>query len=57
MNQQFLGPSGDTKGTILVKSNVYKCIDLAGGDTTNGNGIEVWDCNEQDNQQWSYDSR
>jgi hypothetical protein len=29
-----------------------KCIDLPNGDVTNGNKLEIWDCNGHTNQQW-----
>jgi hypothetical protein len=36
----------------LSNEEVTKCIDLPNGDTTNGNKVEVWDCNGSDNQNW-----
>jgi len=33
----------------------HKCIDLTGGDLTNGNKLQLWDCNEQQNQNWIWD--
>jgi hypothetical protein len=30
-------------------------VDLPGSDTTNGNTIQIWDCNDQKNQQWYFD--
>jgi hypothetical protein len=46
-NQQWYGPSSTTKQTILFTGNVKKCVDLGlpGSDTTNGNHIQLWDCN------------
>ena len=41
-NQEWLGPAAGTKNTILYKGSCgpggscTKCLDLAGGDTTNG---------------------
>ena len=33
-----------------------KCIDVPGGDLTPGNVLQIWDCNQLDNQKWGYDS-
>ena len=55
-NQQWLGPNSATKGTILFKANTNKCLDLRGGSTANGPPIDVWDCNDSSNQQWTYDA-
>jgi hypothetical protein len=47
-NQQWVGPNDETKGTILyrplVAVQIWKCFDLPNGDTTNGNHIQIWDC-------------
>jgi len=31
-----------------------KCLDLPGGDTTNGNKLWVWDCNGKNTQTWQF---
>lgn len=31
-----------------------KCLDLPGGDTTNGNNLWVWDCNGHGSQMWLF---
>jgi hypothetical protein len=31
-----------------------KCLDLSGGDVSNGNQIEVWGCNNVSNQVWRF---
>jgi hypothetical protein len=59
-NQQFLGPSADTQDAFILRKSCLnnvcgKCIDLAGGDITNGNKIQLWDCNGKDSQLWVYD--
>jgi hypothetical protein len=42
----FLAFAGAAQGTV--------CIDLAGGDTTNGNVIQVWTCEDgNEAQEWS----
>jgi hypothetical protein len=58
-NQQWLGPSTGTGNTILFKhactgnpTVCSKCLDLTNGNATNGNKIEIWDCNGAKNQQW-----
>jgi len=33
-----------------------KCLDLPGGNTNNGNLLQIWDCNGMTNQQWLFDS-
>jgi len=54
-NQQWLvqaytgGPQ-----RINAQALVWLCLDLAGGDTTNGNAVEVWECNGLENQQWVF---
>merc|ERR1719446_1735835 len=42
-------------GQLVYASNTSKCVDLLGGDTTNGNHLGIWDCYEGDSQQWDYD--
>jgi hypothetical protein len=44
------------KGPIQFKRDTTKCIDLPGGSTTNGNQLELWDCNSTPNQNWYYDA-
>jgi hypothetical protein len=57
--QEWLGPGDKTKDTILLKTSVgssqAKCIDLEGGNTTNGAPVVIWDCNNGASQQWHYD--
>ena len=48
---------GDDIGTlefVYDGGRSKKCLDLGAGDTTNGNQIEVWDCNNMSNQNWRY---
>ena len=33
--------------TIRYLPNSLKCIDVPGGDFTNGNKLQLWDCNDQ----------
>ena len=34
-----------------------KCIDLKGGDVSNGNVLWLWECTGQSNQQWALDGQ
>lgn len=36
-------------------SGGWLCLDMPGGDTSNGNGLWVWECNGQQSQQWWFD--
>ena len=38
----------------ISQSAVDFCLDLNGGDTTNGNLVQVWECNGLANQQWVF---
>jgi len=40
-------------GTIQSNLNGL-CLDLPNGDTTNGNRLQVWNCNWHDNQKWRF---
>jgi hypothetical protein len=40
--QQFYGPTPHTKQTILLSSDTGKCVDVPGGDSTNGQPIFIW---------------
>jgi len=58
-NQQWLvdpWTSGDTGGPQKIHSQALEmlCLDLAGGDTTNGNAVQVWECSGLENQQWVF---
>jgi len=55
------GPSSATasqgqSGGIFYEKAWYKCLDLPGGNTQNGNKIQIWDCNGKSNQAWVFDS-
>ena len=51
-----MGPSDGTKNTILFKLDTYKCADLAGGKTDNGTPIQIWTCNNKEQQTFVFDS-
>jgi hypothetical protein len=54
-NQQWLVPAFDGgPQKINLETSTLLCLDLASGDTTNGNAVEVWDCNGLVNQQWVF---
>ena len=60
MDQSEQGPLVATPATarrMASSSNVSiprasKCLDLSGGDTSEGTAVQVWDCNGRTNQQW-----
>jgi len=37
---------------VDAKLGLWVCLDLASGDTTNGNAVQAWECNGLENQQW-----
>merc|ERR1711865_403840 len=40
---------------VLSRMASHKCVDLLGGDSTNGNQLGLWDCNQGDSQMWGFD--
>lgn len=42
--------------TIRMFQDYHLCLDLPGGDTTNGNFLQLWTCNGMAHQYWVYDS-
>jgi hypothetical protein len=40
---------------LRYQADTSKCVDLTGGDTTDGTRLQIWDCNGLDNQKWGYD--
>ena len=48
------GPPPSSPNTIRYLKDTSKCLDLPGGDTTNGNKLWVWDCNGSPDQQWVF---
>jgi len=40
--------------SIVLKDHRYKCMDLDRGDTTNGNAVQIWDCNNRHTQGWVF---
>merc|ERR1712232_1104688 len=39
---------------MTLQGNTNICLDLPGGDTTDGTALWVWDCNGQDSQKWVF---
>merc|ERR1719199_647201 len=39
---------------IAIKSKPSLCLDLSSGSTTNGNTLEIWECNSLENQLWFF---
>lgn len=50
--------AGSLTGTAFAEySSVYfsnKCVDLPDSNTTNGNRLQIWDCNGTNAQQWQF---
>jgi non-reducing end alpha-L-arabinofuranosidase len=42
--------------TPIVGAQSGRCIDLPNATTTNGTQVQLWDCNGQTNQSWTYTS-
>jgi hypothetical protein len=51
---QNLWNGQSSTSTITYLQDQLKCLDLPAGDTTNGNKLELWDCNGADSQQWAF---
>jgi len=49
------GAVGEVAADALVlKDHPQKCLDLQEGDTTNGNTLQIWDCNGMHTQGWVF---
>eukprot|EP00665_Eupelagonemidae_sp_cell47_P001059 gene1059-4756_t len=53
INQQWI--YNETDSSIRWGGDTNLCVDLPGGDDTDGSGLWVWDCYQGVNQQWEYD--
>jgi hypothetical protein len=42
--------------TITPSSNTNLCLDVPGGDASNGNQLWLWECNGAESQRWLYDN-
>jgi hypothetical protein len=56
-DQQWVGPSAQTKQTILLKEDLKMCMDVAGGSVKKGAKVQIWGCNNLPQQQWNYDTK
>jgi len=43
-----------TADSIILKNHPHKCLDLQEGDVTNGNTLQIWDCNGYHTQGWIF---
>jgi len=49
------GPIDSSKWYQVVNSNSHKCVDAAGGGTSNGTAVQQWSCaSGNSNQQWQF---
>jgi hypothetical protein len=47
-------PGGGTNIGSIVGKQSGRCLDIDNSSTTNGAQAQLWDCNGQDNQRWTY---
>jgi lysophospholipase L1-like esterase len=50
-------PGGGSSSSTLVSAASGRCLDVPGGNTTNGTQPIIWDCNGQTNQRWTLDGQ
>jgi hypothetical protein len=52
------GTDGSSTGTAkqIVGGQSGRCVDINNSSTTNGTQAQLWDCNTQTNQKWTYTS-
>lgn len=48
----YLGESTVGNGNVVTKAS--KCLDVAGGSSTNGTPVQIWDCASVPAQDWAY---
>ncbi|MFB9251448.1 ricin-type beta-trefoil lectin domain protein, partial [Sphaerisporangium melleum] len=49
-------PSAPGSASVLRNVNANRCLDVPSQSTTNGTQLQLWDCNGQTNQSWTYTS-
>ncbi|GAA0412425.1 RICIN domain-containing protein [Microbispora corallina] len=49
-------PTPSASTSALRNVNANRCLDVPNASTTNGLQLQLWDCNGQANQQWTYTS-
>jgi hypothetical protein len=54
-HQAWIGPSVSTAQKIVFEPDVNKCVDIPNANMTNGNKLQIWDCNGGKNQMWYFD--
>jgi hypothetical protein len=47
---------GTPSGVAIVGTQSGRCVDINNSSTTNGTQAQLWDCNGQPNQRWTYTS-
>ncbi|MFD0578464.1 ricin-type beta-trefoil lectin domain protein [Dactylosporangium darangshiense] len=53
----LLPPGGGTQQNVMIVGGQSgRCVDINGGTTANGTQAQLWDCNGQTNQRWTYTS-
>jgi hypothetical protein len=50
------GSSGGQQNQEIVGAGSGRCIDVPNASTTNGTQVQLWDCNGNSNQRWTYTS-
>jgi len=50
------GGGGTGSGQEIVGTASGRCIDVPNASTTNGTQVQLWDCNGNSNQRWTYTS-
>jgi hypothetical protein len=48
--------SGTQQNVMIVGGQSGRCVDINGATTANGTQAQLWDCNGQTNQRWTYTS-
>ncbi len=50
------GGTGGQQNVEIVGGQSGRCVDINGSSTTNGTQAQLWDCNGNSNQRWTYTS-
>jgi len=50
------GSTGGQQNQEIVGTGSGRCIDVPNSSTTNGTQVQLWDCNGNSNQRWTYTS-
>jgi cytochrome c len=49
-------PSPSWQNVMVVGTQSARCVDVPGATTTNGTQLQLWDCNGNTNQRWTYNA-